>query len=107
MLPAIPPLQYPAWAFNNALYLIGGVRGVEIGSVMFGRRPDGSEQPAAMELVRLAFPRRVYTQSHVDYLAEVIVAAWEQRAEIPGYRITWEAPALRHFTARLDPTAAV
>lgn len=103
MLPHIPPLSYPAWALNNALYLLGGVRGVEIGSVMFGRRPDGGERPAPMELVRLAFPRRVYTQSHVDYLVEVILAAAEQRTAVGGYRIAWQAPVLRHFTARLEP----
>jgi tryptophanase len=73
MLPHIPQSEYPAWALSLALYLEGGIRSVEIGSVMFGRQPDGSEKPAAMELVRLAFPRRVYTQSHVDYLAEVIL----------------------------------
>ncbi len=103
MLPHIPPLQYPAWSLNNALYLMGGVRGVEIGSVMFGLHPDGTEIPAAMELVRLAFPRRVYTQSHVDYLAEVILAVFERRQELPGYRIVSAAPVLRHFTARLEP----
>lgn len=101
--PHIPPLQYPAWSLNNALYLVGGVRGVEIGSVMFGLRPDGAEAPAANELVRLAFPRRVYTQSHVDYLAEVILAVYAQRDRLPGYRITSQAPVLRHFTARLEP----
>ncbi|MCA9891221.1 MAG: tryptophanase, partial [Anaerolineae bacterium] len=69
MLPHIPDDQYPAWSLTNALYLLGGVRGVEIGSVMFGMQPDGTEKPAPMDLVRLAFPRRVYTQSHVDYLA--------------------------------------
>ena len=73
MLPHIPPGEYPAWALSLALYLEGGVRSVEIGSVMFGRQPDGTEKAAPMELVRLAFPRRVYTQSHVDYLAEVIL----------------------------------
>jgi tryptophanase len=103
MLPHIPALQYPAWSFNNALYLMGGVRGVEIGSVMFGLHPDGTEIPAAMELVRLAFPRRVYTQSHVDYLAEVILAVYAQRQSLPGYRIINSAPVLRHFTARLEP----
>ncbi len=103
--PHLAPLQYPAWSFTNALYLVGGVRGVEIGSVMFGRRPDGSEQPSAMELVRLAFPRRSYTQSHVDYLAEVVGAVHEARATLPAYRIIEEAPALRHFTARLEPMA--
>jgi tryptophanase len=103
MLPHIPPLQYPAWSLNNALYLMGGVRGVEIGSVMFGQHPDGSESPAAMELVRLAFPRRVYTQSHVDYLAEVLLAVFEQRESLRGYRIVQQAPVLRHFTVRLEP----
>jgi tryptophanase len=103
VLPHIPPLQYPAWSFNNALYLMGGVRGVEIGSVMFGQQPDGTEQPAAMELVRLAFPRRVYTQSHVDYLAEVILETYRQRQAIPGYRVVQQMNALRHFTARFQP----
>ncbi len=102
MLPHIPPLAYPAWSLNNALYLVGGVRGVEIGSVMFGLHPDGTESAAAMELVRLAFPRRVYTQSHVDYLAEVILAVFEQRHSLRGYRIVSSAPVLRHFTARLE-----
>jgi tryptophanase len=105
MLPHIPPLQYPAWSLNNALYLMGGVRGVEIGTVMFGLQPDGTEQPGAMDLVRLAFPRRVYTQSHVDYLAEVILAVNAQRDQVPGHRIVWQAPILRHFTARLQPIA--
>ncbi len=103
MLPHISPLQYPGWSLNNALYLVGGVRGVEIGTVMFGRQPDGSEQPAAMDLVRLAFPRRVYTQSHVDYLAEVLVEVHQQRHDLPGYRFVSQAPVLRHFTARMEP----
>ena len=103
MLPHVEPLAYPAWSLNNALDLLGGVRGVEIGSVMFGRRPDGSERPAAMELVRLAFPRRVYTQSHVDYLAEVVLAASAQRSSLKGYRIVAQPRELRHFTARLEP----
>ncbi len=103
MLDHLPPEQYPGWALANALYLAGGIRSVEIGSVMFGRRPDGSEEPAAMELVRLAFPRRTYTQSHVDYLAEVILYVHENRRQIPGYRITWEAPVLRHFTVQMEP----
>lgn len=106
MLPHIPVDQYPAWSLCNALYLMGGVRGVEIGSVMFGLQPDGSEKPAAMELVRLAFPRRVYTQSHVDYLAEVILAVSEQAAVLPGYRIAWQAPVLRHFTIKMEPLRA-
>jgi tryptophanase len=106
LLPHISPLQYPAWSLNNGLYLVGGVRGVEIGSVMFGRQPDGSERIAALDLVRLAFPRRVYTQSHVDYLAEVILEVAAQKADLPGYRIVEEAPVLRHFTARLQPIDA-
>lgn len=103
MLPHIAPTQYPAWSLNNALYLIGGVRGVEIGTVMFGMQPDGTEQPASMDLVRLAFPRRTYTQSHVDYLAEVILEVFAQRAELPPYKIVYQAPVLRHFTIRLAP----
>ena len=82
MLPHIPQAEYPAWSLSLALYLAGGIRSVEIGSVMFGLQPDGSERPAAMELVRLAFPRRVYTQSHVDYLAEVLL--WLQDAKGTG-----------------------
>ena len=103
MLPQIPPLEYPAWSLNNALYLVGGVRGVEIGSVMFGLQTDGTERASAMELVRLAFPRRVYTQSHVDYLAEVILEVYAQREELRGYRILSQAPVLRHFTVCMEP----
>ena len=103
ILSHVPPLEYPAWSFNNALYLLGGVRGVEIGSVMFGIQPDGSENPASMELVRLAFPRRVYTQSHVDYLAEVIINAYEQREQLGGYKIVSGPKVLRHFSARMLP----
>jgi len=103
MLPQIAPLEYPAWALANELYVVGGVRGVEIGSVMFGQQPDGSEKPAAMELVRLAFPRRVYTQSHVDYLAEVLVHVNDMRDRIRGLHMVYEPPVLRHFTARFEP----
>jgi tryptophanase len=103
LLPHIAPERYPGWSLNNGLYLVGGVRGVEIGSVMFGLQPDGSERIAALDLVRLAFPRRVYTQSHVDYLAEVILEVAAQKADLPGYRIVEQAPVLRHFTARLEP----
>ena len=102
-LPHIPPAEFPAWALSLALYLEGGVRGVEIGSVMFGRQPDGSEKPAAMELVRLAFPRRVYTQSHVDYLGEVILHVHAIRERIRGLRMTEAPEVLRHFTARFEP----
>jgi len=103
MLPHIPDARYPGWALSNALYLAGGIRSVEIGSVMFGRKPDGTEQPAPMDLVRLAFPRRVYMQSHVDYLAEVILSVHQQRDAVPGYQIVWQPPFLRHFSARFEP----
>ncbi|GIK57217.1 MAG: tryptophanase [Chloroflexi bacterium] len=103
MLPHIPQSEYPAWALSLVLYLEGGIRSVEIGSVMFGHQPDGSEHPAAMELVRLAFPRRVYTQSHVDYLAEVILYVNNIREHIRGVRIADAPPVLRHFTARMEP----
>ena len=103
MLPHIPPLEYPAWSLTNALYLTGGVRAVEIGSVMFGLQPDGTEKPAPMELVRLAIPRRVYTQSHVDFLADVVIHTYEQRKKLGGYRIASAPKVLRHFSARMAP----
>ena len=102
MLPHVPQSQYPAWALSLALYLEGGIRSVEIGSVMFGRQPDGSEKPAAMELVRMAFPRRVYTQSHVDYLAEVILYVNGMKESIRGVRMVSAPETLRHFTARME-----
>jgi tryptophanase len=102
LLPHIPPLRYPGIALANALYLEGGIRGVEIGTVMFGLHPDGSETPAAMDLVRLAIPRRVYTQSHVDYVAEVVVGVARQAASLRGYRIAAAPKVLRHFTARFE-----
>jgi tryptophanase len=98
--PQVPPLAYPGISVVNALYLEGGVRGVEIGTVMFGRQPDGTERPAAMDLVRLAIPRRVYTQSHIDYVAEVVTAVFERRQELRGYRIESAPAVLRHFTAQ-------
>lgn len=105
-LPHIPPSQYPGQALACALYLEGGIRGVEVGSVMFGKRgPDGEEIPAPSELVRLAFPRRVYTQSHVDYVAEVLADLYARRHEIRGLRIVEQPPFLRHFTARFEPVA--
>jgi tryptophanase len=104
LLPHIPPLQYPAQALAVELYREGGVRGVEIGSVMFARiGEDGTETPAAMELVRLAVPRRTYTQSHIDYVGEVILEVAARSAALPGYRIAEQAPWLRHFTARFEP----
>ncbi|HEX6946510.1 MAG TPA: tryptophanase [Acidimicrobiia bacterium] len=102
LLPHIPPLQYPGQSLAVALYEEGGIRSCEIGSVMFGRKPDGSEQPAAMELVRLAVPRRTYTQSHIDYVIEVAGEVASRASELGGYRIAWEPPALRHFTARFE-----
>ncbi len=103
-LPHIPVHQYPGQALVGALYVEGGIRGVEIGSLMFGKY-DAQQQliPAQMELVRLAIPRRVYTQSHIDFVAEVIIEAFEKRNEIRGLEITEEAPMLRHFTAKLRP----
>lgn len=103
MLPHIPQSEYPAWALSLVLYIEGGIRAAEIGSVMFGRKPDGTERAAPLELVRLAFPRRVYTQSHVDYVAEVVCHVNGIASRVRGVRIV-EAPAvLRHFTARMTP----
>jgi tryptophanase len=107
LLPHIPALQYPGQALAVALYREGGIRGCEIGSVMFGQHPDGSETPAPMELVRLAIPRRVYTQSHVDYVIEVVRWVAERAAELPGYRIVEQPMQLRHFTARFEPIGPV
>ena len=103
LLAHIPPNEYPAWALSLVLYLVGGIRSVEVGTVMFGRQPDGTEHPAAMELVRLAFPRRVYTQSHVDYVAEVLLYVQSLCERIRGVRIVEEPPVLRHFSARFEP----
>jgi tryptophanase len=107
LLPHIPALQYPGQALAVALYREGGIRGCEIGSVMFGQHPDGSERPAPMELVRLAIPRRVYTQSHVDYVIEVVRWVADRAAELPGYRIVEQPMQLRHFTARFEPIGPV
>lgn len=103
ILPHIPPLAYPGQSLAVALYEEGGVRGCEIGSVMFGMQPDGGEKPAAMELVRLAMPRRVYTQSHADYLIETILAVFARRERLHGYRIARQPERLRHFTAQFEP----
>ena len=105
LLPHVPPLQYPGHALAVELYRAGGIRSCEIGTVMFGRRPDGSEHPAALDLVRLAVPRRTYTQSHIDYVIEVCAEVAERAGALRGYRITHEPPALRHFTARFEPLA--
>src|SRR5271165_6431670 len=99
----IPPLQYPGQALACALYEVGGIRACEIGTVMFGRQRDGSEKPAAMDLVRLAMPRRVYTQSHADYIVETFAEIAAAPERLKGYRIVSEPPALRHFTAKFEP----
>ncbi|MCC6131859.1 MAG: tryptophanase [Acidobacteria bacterium] len=102
-LPHIPPLQYPGVSLINALYVEAGVRAVEIGTLMFGLHPDGTESPGAMDLVRLAIPRRVYTQSHIDFVAEAVLEVFRHREEFGGYRILEAPKMLRHFTARLAP----
>jgi tyrosine phenol-lyase len=95
-LPHVPLDQFPGVALAAELYLEGGIRSVEIGALMFG-------SAAKMDLVRLAIPRRVYTQSHIDYVVEIILQVWKRREQIKGLRLTYEAPFLRHFTARLEP----
>jgi tryptophanase len=102
-LPHILPLQFPGAALTAELYLEGGIRAVEIGTVMFGRKDaQGADLAAPMELVRLAIPRRVYTQSHIDYVVEVILQVWARRESIRGLRFTYAADVLRHFTARFE-----
>ena len=105
LVPHVPPLAYPGQALAVALYREGAIRSCEIGTVMFGRRPDGSEQPAPMDLVRLAIPRRTYTQSHIDYVIEVVVWVAERAEALRGLRIVHEPSMLRHFTARFAPLA--
>ncbi|HEX7486385.1 MAG TPA: tryptophanase [Vicinamibacterales bacterium] len=102
LLPRIPPLQYPGIALTNALYIEAGIRGVEIGTVMFGLHPDGTESPGPMDLVRLAIPRRVYTQSHIDYVAEGVIEVARLKDSLRGYRIVSSPTVLRHFTARFE-----
>jgi tyrosine phenol-lyase len=98
-LPHIPTSQFPGIALAVELYIEGGIRSVEIGSLMFGEH-------ARMDLVRLAIPRRVYTQSHIEYVVEVILDVWRRRDKIVGYELVHQAPFLRHFTARLKPVKA-
>jgi tryptophanase len=102
LLPHISPLR-PGQALACALYVEGGVRSCESGTVMFGRGPDGSEQPAAMDLVRLAIPRRTYTQSHIDYVIEGVGRVGAKAGDLPGMEITYQPERLRHFTARFRP----
>jgi tryptophanase len=101
----VPPSQFPAQALVCELYLAGGIRGVEIGSVMFGRCIDGQEVGSDRELVRLALPRRVYTQAHVNYVADVLAELYQGRANVRGLSITRQAPMLRHFTAHFEPVS--
>ncbi len=102
-LPNIPPEQYPGQSIVVALYIEGGIRSVEIGSVMFGKYDSsGKLIPPPMELVRLAVPRRVYTQSHIDYVLEIILEVFKNRNSLKGYKIVYEAPMLRHFTAKFE-----
>ncbi len=103
LLRHVAPLHYPGQSLAVALYEAGGIRGCEIGTVMFGLKPDGTEAPAATDLVRLAIPRRTYTQSHVDYVIEVVTDVAARAEDLPGYRIVEQAPQLRHFTARFEP----
>ncbi|HAF15802.1 MAG TPA: tyrosine phenol-lyase [Blastocatellia bacterium] len=105
MLPHIPPLQYPGQALAVELYREAGIRSCEIGSVMHAEKytESGEEMPSAMELVRLAIPHRVYTQSHIDYVVEAILQVYERRTSISGYRIVSQPKFLRHFTARFEP----
>ncbi len=104
LLPHIPPGRLPAQSLACALYVEGGIRTVEVGTVMFGHTaPSGEQLPAEHDLLRLALPRRVYTQSHVDYVVEVAAAVAGERERLRGYRIVEEPAALRHFTARFEP----
>ncbi len=104
-LPHIPPHEYPGQALACKLYLCGGIRACEIGSVMFGKTDpqSGEFKSARLEMVRLAIPRRVYTQSHMDYVVECVEAVFRKREQIKGMRIAYEPPVLRHFTAKFEP----
>ncbi len=103
MLPHIPPLEYPGQSLAIEMYRLGGIRACEIGTVMFGLQADGSESPAAMDLVRMAIPRRVYTQSHIDYCIECLAEVNANKAQLKGVKICWQPPILRHFTAHFAP----
>jgi tryptophanase len=103
-LPSVPPSQFPGQSIVCELYKVGGVRAVEIGSVMFGKNDEhGNHIAPPMELVRFAIPRRVYTQSHIDYVAEVVIEVFKNREKLKGLEFTYEAPMLRHFTAKFKP----
>jgi tryptophanase len=103
-LPNIPPSQFPGQSIVCELYTVGGVRAVEIGSVMFGKNDEnGNHIAPPMELVRFAIPRRVYTQSHIDYVAEVVIEVFKNKDKLKGLEFTYEAPMLIHFTAKFKP----
>jgi len=103
LLPHIPPNQFPAQSLCSAIYEHGGIRGGEIGSAMFGRCENGQEIPAPLDLVRLAIPRRAYTQSHIDYVIEVAAHVYALRKTLRGFRVIRQAPVLRHFTIEFEP----
>ena len=105
LLPQIEPLAYPGQSLSVELYKIGGIRTVEIGSVMFGKidPKTGKETPSDMELVRLALPRRTHTQSHIDYVIEVMREIFTSKNKLGGYKIIKQPPFLRHFTADFEP----
>ncbi len=103
MLPHIAPQQYPGQSLAIEMYRLGGIRTCEIGTVMFGRQADGSEKAATMDLVRMAIPRRVYTQSHIDYCIECLAEVNANKHRLKGLKISWEPPMLRHFTAHFEP----
>ncbi|MFN4083230.1 MAG: tryptophanase [Bacteroidia bacterium] len=102
MLPNIPPLQYPGQSLAIEMYLHAGIRACEIGTVMFGMQPNGEEKPADMDLVRLAIPRRVYTQSHIDYVVEALTEINTYKQNLKPLKITYQPKQLRHFTARFS-----
>ena len=102
----IDPMHYPGQALAVALYEAGGIRSCEIGTVMFGRQKDGTEQRAPMDLVRLAMPRRTYTQSHADYIVEVFEEITRRKTSLKGLRIRKEPAMLRHFTCEFEPMTA-
>src|SRR5262249_4036528 len=105
VLPHVPQHEFPRQSIVCELYRRGGIPAVQIGSVMFRKNDavSGTFVPPALELVRLAIPRRVYTQSHIDYVVETVIETFNARADLCGYRIISEAPLLRHFTARFEP----
>jgi len=107
LLPHIAPLEYPGVALVNALYVEYGVRACEIGSVMFGRTATAGEQPAPLELVRLAIPRRLYSDAQLRYAAESVLEVASHAETLHGYRMTYQPQYLRHFTARFEPVPAL